>query len=226
VRWSSRRSPHSPPEARLAPGRPALPGDDSTAPRWDADGRAALPQRATTNALIARRNSAASARQSGSQREPAARPGAVARSATVSLRCDEQQSSSTRPRQPSSSNRRPRETAPTAWQQPPNLYSSTLPLFKPRRHDPGYPSGRIGFCFRTRPVAPAWHATTPIVDSGRAPEDAAPRRLRGSRVHRGRLAQRRVARRRSTLGRLHQAGVLRRSEDPIVGAGAAFPTLS
>jgi hypothetical protein len=67
---------------------------------------------ATTNALIARRNSGASARQSGSQREPAARPGAVARSATVSLRHDEQRSSSTRPHQPSRSNRRRRETAP------------------------------------------------------------------------------------------------------------------
>jgi len=57
----------------------------------------ALPVWAITNALIARRNSAASARQSGRQREPAARPVAAARSATVSLRHHEQQSSRRRP---------------------------------------------------------------------------------------------------------------------------------
>ena len=77
-----------------------------------------LPQRAITNALIARRNSAASARQSGSQREPAAWPGAAARSATVSLRHHEQQSSRTRPNQPSSSNQR-REDAATRQTQAP-----------------------------------------------------------------------------------------------------------
>jgi hypothetical protein len=78
-----------------------------------ATGKPRVSKWAITNALNTRRNSAASARQSGSQREPAARPGASARSATMSLRHHEQQSSRRRPNQPSSSNQRRGENAAT-----------------------------------------------------------------------------------------------------------------